>query len=257
MQTLESSSADLLLPESELRRLALEQAPIYYTDSPLLENPADAYPYHNFYGHVTQTFRDFTHIYHWLEDKGITLNYDLGIIALAYHDANFHLNEKAAGFETKEAYSAHIAGVDLQQFGANRYEVRTVKSAIIATTASESPKTNLEKAVRLADVGNVSGDPTTFLHNTYLLITESIKRGLSLPETFEVFRENSQGFLNMYYKNPIEFTQNGRTVTYEPIKDGQKNIQRLGKISLIEFIDIVHKVEPTAKSTLSKIWQIK
>lgn len=229
------------LTKPQLRESMLERAPRYYTN----------YPYHNFDGHVMQTIRDFDVIYEWLEQQGIPIDYDIGVMAIAYHDARFHEDEKAFGFDTKEQFSASTAEIDLIEFGAPKDIIHGVTGAIIATTATEKPQNNLEKAVRLADVGNVSGDPKIFLYNTYLLLQESIRRGLPIPETCEQFCLKSQGFLNLYFSNSIQFEHEGKIVKYEPMTGiAQRNIRSLGTMTVGKLIDTV----PNIEKTLPKIW---
>jgi hypothetical protein len=118
------------LSRPQLRVAMLERAPQYYSD----------YRYHNFPGHVTQTMEDFVAIREWLAQQGIPIDEDLGLIALGYHDANFHLDEKKAGFSTKEEYSAWLARKDMRELGASNHTIRIVSSAIIKTTFNETPE---------------------------------------------------------------------------------------------------------------------
>lgn len=236
---------DQALTTPQLTEAMLERAPKYYSDL----------PYHNYYGHVLQTLRDFKVIYKWLDSKNIPIDYDLGVISLAYHDANYHEDNVSLGFETKEELSASIAESDLIELGANTDTILEVTGAIIATTAGKKPKTNLEKAVRLADVGNVSGDPTVFLYNTYLLMQESVRRGLKLPETFEQFCTNSQGFLDLYFKNSVKFEHDGNIVEYEPMTGiAQRNIRTLGQMTVKTFSFMLNDIVPNVEKTIPKIW---
>jgi hypothetical protein len=229
----------------QLREMALERAPQYYTN----------FPYHNYDGHVRQTYRDFEVIYDWLDAHGIPIDFDEGIIGLAYHDAGFHKDHKALGFDTKEEYAKSIAQRDLNKFGAPKRVINTVGGIILATTANLEPKTNLEKAVRLADVGNVSGDPTTFLYNTYLLMQEAVRRGLPIPETIEQFCSSSQSFLELYFKNSVEFEHKGKVVKYEPMTGiAQRNIRTLGQMTVKTFSAVIRDIDPLVEKTLPKIW---
>lgn len=234
------------LSRPQLKDAMLERAPQYYSD----------FRYHNYPGHVTQTMEDFVALRTWLTQQGIPVDEDLGLIALSYHDANFHLDEKEAGFSTKEEYSAWLVRRDLRELGATDHTIRTVSSAIIKTTFNETPMTNLEKAVRLADVGNVSGDPKLFLHNTYLIMLEAVQRGLPLPNTFEQFCANSQNFLGYYYDKPLEFKYRNKTVLYEPMTgQARSNIRTLGRMTLGPFIDLMSDIVPKIEDTIPDIWK--
>jgi hypothetical protein len=234
------------LSKPQLRDSMLESAPQYYSN----------YRYHNYEGHVTQSMEDFVSLRDWLAQKGIPIDKDLGLISLAYHDANFHLDEKQAGFDTKEKYSAWLAHKDLRELGASDHIIRTVSGAIIKTTFNEIPETNLEKAIRLADVGNVTGDPKVFLYNTYLLMAETIQRGLPLPDTFEQFCVNSQNFLGYYYDKPLEFRYRNKLVLYEPMTgQARRNIRTLGKMTLGPFINLMSGMVPKIEDTIPEIWK--
>ena len=86
--------------------------------------------------------------------------------ALLFHDAGFLDDHIALGFDTKEAYSAHLAATQLREHGLGAKTVEKVVDAILCTHIDAKFVTTEQKAVRAADLSGLAADYETFVGNT-------------------------------------------------------------------------------------------
>ena len=193
----------------------------------------DDLPYHNFDGHVMSAIGYFESIASDLRTKDVHIDRRLGRLSLFAHDAGYHEDHTAEGYGTKEEYSAAIAEAELNDMGMAHGEIEIVRGAILATHFQAAAETNLEKAVRLADIGNVSASETEFLRNMGLLIQEAAVMKVPLKETFTEHCHATQSFLNAYLNPAPTFTaSDGSEVQLDRHMSFVNNIKRLGSLPL-------------------------
>ena len=89
-------------------------------------------PYHNF-GHAITVTRYAERIVEKCKREGVPLDEKVVYYALIFHDAGYHEDHLALGFETKEAYSAHLSEHALRDYGVDEETINKVKIAILAT----------------------------------------------------------------------------------------------------------------------------
>lgn len=224
-----------------IEKQVAQVASSYYTDL----------PYHNF-DHVLSTLVYFDSLCEQLEERNVFISRPLGRIALFGHDAGFHEDHKAKGFDTKEQYSAHLWRVLLENLSTDKEDISKVESAIIATTSNVEPVTNLEKAVRYADVGNIyNRDYQEFVKNFVLLTKESLVTRRPVAETFEEQRNLSATFLQQYMSPIIFESEDGLAVELPPeLNFAERNVRRLNQAS----IENVIKLFPPAKKIVPTQW---
>lgn len=166
----------LLMSDDKVAQLALR-----YYDSSL--------PYHN-YGHIQDCLAAADAILARCRKKSVKVDERIVRWALLFHDAGYHEDHRAKGFDDKEEYSAQIAGRCLGENGATAQQVGLVQQAIRATRrGSEVPLTAEVQAVRAADLSQLATEYAVFKSNTVKLQKEHKKlSGSSVPWTEWVAR---------------------------------------------------------------------
>ncbi|MCB0404482.1 MAG: HD domain-containing protein [Bdellovibrionales bacterium] len=142
-----------------------------------LERTAEGYyspelPYHNF-GHIRAVLEAAEGILDRCETAGVPADFNVVYYALLFHDAGYIDDHRAEGFESKEAYSAHIAERELRAQGVKADVIEKVKRTILSTERDASFETNEEKIVRAADLSEIAADFETFRRNTENLKKET------------------------------------------------------------------------------------
>lgn len=217
-----------IICEREFEEVFAQRMAEHYTDL----------PYHNFNGHVLSAIGYFESIADDLDAKKVPIDRHLGRLSILAHDAGYHKDHKVLGYDTKEAYSADIARVELSDMQLENPKIAIVSSAIEATHLNAEPGTNLEKAVRLADIGNVSANEIEFLRNMGLLIQEASVMKVPLKETFAEHCQATQNFLKAYIEPAPTFTSiDGTEVQLDRHMAFINNIARLGSLSLIKLTE--------------------
>ncbi len=190
-------------------------------------------PYHNFPRHVLGAITDAYRLKEELEQKNVVIDMLVVEVSLLFHDAGYHLNHAKMGFESKEALSAHIAERVLSHYGVPRDFIDKVVACILATIHEATPNSNEENLVRIADVGNVSGDFWTFVQNGINFAKEGVLFGETLPETHSAFWEGASAYLQYYVGKPATFYDiNGNPQLLETsYQQAQKNLERIARLS--------------------------
>ena len=193
-------------------------------------------PYHNYDDHVMRAKGYFNQIAEGLREKDVDVDILAGIVALDYHDAGFDVPVSEHGLPTKEAYSADIAAKDLEFLRIRDDVIEVVYDAILTTHVSAVPKTNTEKAVRLADIGNVFADEDEFLRNFILLIREAHELGQPIAETIEDHCRRTTGFLETYIlPAPTFIARDGSEVEFD-IAAGQRNLRAISRLTVARVV---------------------
>ncbi len=210
------------------------------------------FPYHNYDGHVVSALGYFESIAEDLAKKEVYLNIEDGRLAIMGHDAGFHEDHLALGYRAKEEHAADITREELADLGVDKPRIDIISGAILTTEVGVIPVSNLEKAVRLADIGNVSADEKEFLRNKVLLLREAHKRGLSFTETFEQDCQNTMNFLNAYIEPaPLFVTANGDEVMLDRQMAFRKNVAKLGTLTLAKLLEKTNMTLPN----IPKSWR--
>ena len=162
-------------------------------------------PYHNF-DHAKDTLWEAMRLADLCEQHGESVNRKALIVAALFHDAGFHDDHKAKGFESKEKYSAAImADAVSGRFGLSVSDGVTAIEAILATEAGVKPETLEQKILVRADLANVFADTRTFLASTIKLYTESQRdnRLPLAPGGQSKFIKESGAILRKYFSNDL------------------------------------------------------
>ena len=100
----------------------------------------------------------------------------------------------------------------------------------------QPPKTNTEKAVRLADVGNVFADEKEFIRNFGLLLMEAYELKQPIAETIEDHTRRTVGFLESYIMPAPKFTsRDGSEVEFD-ITSGRSNLRSLSRLTIPRLV---------------------
>ncbi|MCP5143465.1 MAG: hypothetical protein H6978_01430 [Gammaproteobacteria bacterium] len=145
-------------------------------DSELEAEVADLYderlPYHNF-AHALDVVAAGEDIIHRCEQEGVRIDSDIVYAASLFHDAGFHRDHAALGFDCKEAYSAALAEEILPRHERFAGKVGKVVDAIMATGRDGSFTTTEQKAVRAADLSGLAAPFDTFFAKALALREEA------------------------------------------------------------------------------------
>lgn len=127
-------------------------------------------PYHNF-SHAVSAAREGLRLAKLCRSEKLPSNEQVIYLALLFHDAGYHEDHTALGFESKEAYSADIARRELTRMGAESGIVASVCHAILCTRIPHGHlcRSLEDLIVRRADVANIGGPFQPFFKNTITL----------------------------------------------------------------------------------------
>ena len=128
-------------------------------------------PYHNF-GHAITVTRFSEGIIDKCRREGVSLDEKVVYYALIFHDAGYHEDHIALGFESKEAYSADLAQHALRDYGVDEETIKKVESAILCTHVNASCSSNEDIAVRASDLSGLTADYEVFKLNAIRLKEE-------------------------------------------------------------------------------------
>ncbi len=166
----------------------------YYTDL----------PYHNFQ-HI-QNALDFAET---LLDRcrkySIPVDDDIVRLAIYFHDAGYHHDHKAKGFESKEAYSASIAEEELENLGYSEDAIQKVRQCILATKPDIELETPEQKIVRAADLAHIGTEYRKFRENS-LQLREEHKQLHGEQLSHEDWVSSVKDTITFYLDQNIELT---------------------------------------------------
>lgn len=181
-------------------------------------------PYHNF-GHVITVIRHSEGIIEKCRLEGVPLDEKVVYYALLFHDAGYHEDHLAKGFETKEAYSADLSEHALREYGVDEETIKKVKAAIMSTHMDAKCYSNEDKAVRASDLSGLAAEYSVFKLNAIRLREEhEMMHGesvawedwkLGVKETLELFLREELGLTSDYYDkngNSVFHTQTAENI---------------------------------------------
>jgi hypothetical protein len=182
----------------------------------------DRLPYHNF-GHVLRVVDAGEKIMTQCRREGVPILEEVVYYALLLHDAGFQEDHEALGFDSKEAYSAHLAGELLQEHGVDDAAIRNVQSAILCTHVDATCRTNEDKVVRLADISGMAASYENFRADTVNLKLEAeILNGGSIA--WDEWKVMASKRINQYLREDMDvlsdyYDEQGASVFHTRVRD--------------------------------------
>jgi len=174
---------------------------ITLTPDQVAEYSADAqkhyrsdYPYHN-WNHALDVASGTEIISDKLRTHGLTIASGALAVAAAWHDAGYHEDHTAKGFETKEQYSAYLLDEYLEGKSVSDTERLLMRNAIIATWAKHPElRTPYELIMHRADIANIGGPSDEFILNSIHLWEEYRMTG-DASLSWEEYVKGAGGFI--------------------------------------------------------------
>ena len=162
-------------------------------------------PYHNF-DHASEAVELGYEIIAKCQASGIEVDSDLVRYSLLFHDAGYHKDHEKEGFNSKEEYSAHLAGEALKSLDVSGETIENVKKCIISTHKDEEFNAVEEKIVRAADLVGLAGEYDQFRKNAIKLKEESeIISGNKI--SWEDWKRGVEDIIGFYLKQDIRLTE--------------------------------------------------
>ncbi len=166
----------------------------------------DRLPYHNF-DHVTRAILAGEEIMESCREGGISFDEDAVYYAILLHDAGFHEDHTALGFESKEAYSAEIAREFLGRMSVSQAIIDKVVSAILSTHIDGLCRATEDKIVRRADISGMASDYEQFRCDTV-----NLKRELEMLSgkavTWDDWKQQAYEKINLFLREDLGLTDN-------------------------------------------------
>lgn len=120
-----------------------------------------ALPYHNF-GHARAVAAEGERIVGHCRAADIPIDADVVHYACLLHDAGYRDDHASLGFDSKEAYSAHLAGEVLDRCGVDARTVAAVRQAILSTHCDARCASIEDRVVRAADLSGLAREFADF-----------------------------------------------------------------------------------------------
>lgn len=202
-----------------IRNPALEQAAAVLYDSRL--------PYHNF-GHVLDTLLVSRELVERCREADLDVEPAVVYPAVLFHDAGYQHNHRDHGHESKESYSAALAGRVLHHYGYSGADIRAIQAAIASTQCGVPCESIEARIVRAADLSGLASIYRLFLQNAMRLWREdSILTGHDVR--WEDWRDQAVAVLEQFLADDLGFSP----ACYAPDgqawlnKHGRENLERL------------------------------
>ena len=128
-------------------------------------------PYHNF-EHALETMNYGYDLIERCKNYNISVDEQVVGYALLFHDAGYHKDQEAKGFETKEAYATSLAEGAMNSLGIDESLIKKTNKSIMATFYKNDPESVEEKIVRAADLRGLMGSYENFKKNSLKLKKE-------------------------------------------------------------------------------------
>jgi len=160
--------------------------------------------YHNF-NHIHYVFAAADRIIERCRKNNVELDDDVVYLALLLHDAGFIEDHTAHGFDSKEAYSAHLAEGILSRHGYDAEVINKVKQAIASTHCDGRCSSNEDKVVKGADLSGLADSYHVFLDNAIKLKNEyEMMNGQTLD--WQVWKDMAIDRLQLFLVDDMELT---------------------------------------------------
>jgi predicted metal-dependent HD superfamily phosphohydrolase len=155
---------------------------------------SDDLPYHNT-DHMRDALEAAEELLERCRRHDIDVDEEVVRYAVLFHDAGYHHDHEAKGFDSKEAYSTHLAGEVLAEHGIDEETIERVQDCIESTREDAAFDEAEEKVVRAADLSGLAADYRTFEENALdlkdeieMLHGEDMDRGEWLDEVEDTIR---------------------------------------------------------------------
>lgn len=184
-------------------------------------------PYHNF-EHARRVAREAARIVEKCRMEDVEINAEAVYLAALYHDAGYHRDHLQLGFETKEAYAAHLAEKPLREAGVDEETLGKVNEAILATHYAAHCSSNESKAVRAADLSGLAADYAVFKENAEKLrIEHEMLSGDKIAWT--VWKQRVLENVELYLREDMHLTHDYYDESGESVfhKRTRANLERL------------------------------
>jgi len=179
-----------------IRNPALEQAAAMLYDSRL--------PYHNF-SHVLETLLASRELVERCREADMDVEPGIIYPAILFHDAGYQDDHRSRGHDSKESYSASLAGRVLRHYGYSSIDIHAIQEAI-ASTQCGVPCNSLEgRIVRAADLSGLATGYRLFLQNAMRLWREeAILSGQDVR--WEDWRDQAVAMLERFLAEDLGFS---------------------------------------------------
>lgn len=183
--------------------------------------------YHNF-NHIVDVIAAGREIVDRCRDEGVRIDDDVVYYALLLHDAGYREDHVKKGYDSKEAYSAHIARQLLTRGDHTEAFIAKVEKAILATHRDGSFISTEQKAVRAADLSGLAADYDVFRQNTdNLRMEQELLTGESID--WEDWKQRVERVISFYLSQEIRITSyftdgQGKSIFHQRASE---NLQRL------------------------------
>jgi predicted metal-dependent HD superfamily phosphohydrolase len=184
-------------------------------------------PYHNF-GHIRTVIKKGEEIVNNCRKENIDIDDAVVYYALLYHDAGYRDDHAAKGYASKEAYSADLAETELLRKGMDGGKVQKIKSAIMCTHVDARCKSNEDKAVRAADLAELTADYEVFKKNT-LDLKKELEMMKGSPISWEEWKILARERVELFLREDLQLTSDyfdadGNSVFQ---KNARRNLQTM------------------------------
>lgn len=172
-------------------------------------------PYHNF-DHVLQVILAGEEIMEKCRADGIAFDEDAVYYAMLLHDAGFHEDHRALGFESKEAYSAALARQFLERMSISQSIISKVVSAILCTHVDGRCRTVEDRIVRRADISGMASGYDQFRADTVNLKQElEILSGQ--PVSWNEWKKQASERINLFLREDTGLVHDDYDSDGEPV----------------------------------------
>jgi predicted metal-dependent HD superfamily phosphohydrolase len=186
-----------------------------------------ALPYHNF-SHALAVSEESRRIVDRCRAGGVVIDADVVHYASLLHDAGFREDHEALGFDSTEAYSAHLADGVLERCGIDATTIAAVREAILSTHIEAHCASPEARAVRAADLAGLGGDYEDFRSDSVRLLREyELMSGEHV--SWERWRQEACDRISEYLREPVDLTPADMDADGEAIlvKRARENMRRL------------------------------
>lgn len=149
-------------------------------------------PYHE-WGHAQAVMVAANALCSRMERRGTRLNCRPLIVAAAWHDVRFGGEYAERGYQSEEAYAAHLATDYLRKQKADENDIKIVNESILATEMNTPNRSLYGRALHHSDIENLGGPYEHFLTATTNIWREEAVLGA--PITWQQHQERTKKFV--------------------------------------------------------------
>ncbi|MEX2524668.1 MAG: HD domain-containing protein [Gammaproteobacteria bacterium] len=185
----------------------------------------DRLPYHNF-DHVMRVLAAGKELMEKCRRGNIPFDEEAVHYAILLHDAGFHEDHVALGFDSKEAYSADLARDLLNELAVPKSVIDKVVSAILCTHVDGYCRTVEDKIVRQADISGMGSDYEQFREDAVNLKQElELLSGKQI--SWEEWKTQAKERINLYLREDTglvskDYDAHGAPVFHNRVRENLK-----------------------------------